>query len=197
MEYYSLAEAAKATGRDKRTIKHHREQGKLTGEPVMEDGRLTGWQFDPAELARAYPEFHLLEASGVDKSALSPTKGDNVPGQEGAAGGTSQDIIVSYQARVSELTEAKTRLEGDNTRLASELEHARCETREERDKAGKERERLHGIIESHTRLLTYEREQVDRLARPSSAIPWRQYGISAVVMILLFMASMVVFAALR
>jgi hypothetical protein len=98
---------------------------------------------------------------------------------------------------VSELTEAKTRLEGDNTRLTSELEHARRETREERDKAEKERDRLHGIIESHTRLLTYERERSARQTQPSSAIPWRQYGFSAVVIAMLFMTVIVVFAALK
>ena len=197
MQYYSLAEASKATGKDKRTIKSHRAQGKLTGKPVMEDGRMRGWQFDPAELARVYPEFTPLEASDTVPRSLSPATGDKDPGKGGALGDTSHDILVSYQARVAELAEAKTRLEGDNSRLESELTQARRETREERDKAEKERARLHGIIESHTRLLTHEREQAAAQHRPDAYGPWRQHGVPALLTMLMFLAGMAMFAAFR
>ena len=198
MQYYSLAEAAKATGKDKRTIKSHREQGRLAGEPVMENGRLAGWQFDPAELARVYSEFKPLEQLDAETLLLPPATGDKDPGNAGTSGGAtgeaSPDILVSYQARMAELGEAKIRLEGDKDRLESELAQARRETREERDKAEKERARLHGIIEGHTRLLTHERDRAAGQGQAAAVGPWRQYGVPALLTVLMFLAGMAAFA---
>lgn len=157
--FYTLTEAAKATGKDPRTIKKAREENSLSGQPIKDGDRITGWQFDPAELARFYPDdfkaLETLEAS-PDDAAGKDTAGGAIHPQEG----TSAELLAFYKERAE--------------KLEMELEIMRKEARHERDNARHERERLHGIIERQTLLLPSPKKEEESAPSPEPKQGWWQ-----------------------
>jgi hypothetical protein len=158
--YYTLTDASKATGKDKRTLKRYREEGQLSAEPIMEGERIAGWKFDPAELARVFPDtFRLLEQVENDEPTVNGLKD---PAQPAPKGAVHDDVIRSYQEQTrAYLSQIHLLQESLVTSQESEKQ-ARREAREERESIRAERAGLHKIIETNSqsmRLLTDERQR--------------------------------------
>lgn len=157
--FYTLTDASKATGKDKRTLKKYRDEGKLSAEPIMEDERIAGWKFDPAELARVFPEFRPLEQLENDEPKLPPIKDTDQPETRTSV---YDDLIRSYQEQ-SRVYMSQIRLLQESLALSQENEkQARRDARDERDSVRQERADLHKIIETNSqsmRLLTDERQR--------------------------------------
>ena len=158
--YYTLTDAAKATGKDKRTLKKYREGGQLSAEPILEGERIAGWKFDPAELARVFPEFRPLEQLEDDEP--KPEDNQEIPVPSDAKGTVYDDLIRSYQEQ-GRAYQSQIRLLQESLTLSQENEkQARREAREEREAIREERVGLHKIIDTNSqsmRLLTDERQR--------------------------------------
>jgi hypothetical protein len=183
--YYTLNDAAKATGKDKRTLKKYRDEGQLSAEPIMEGERIAGWKFDPAELARVFPEsFRLLEQFEDD---MPRTNGPKDPAQH-ISTGTEDDVIRSYQ-EMNRALQSQIRLLQEDVEAWKESEkQARREAREERESIRRERADLHKIIETTSqsmRLLTDERQRPPVPVTPPPPFTRAHYAYFAVLLTLI------------
>jgi hypothetical protein len=183
--YYTLNDAAKATGKDKRTLKKYREDGQLSADPILEGERIAGWKFDPAELARVFPEsFKPLEQLEDDAPKVNGHKDMGPSGLKG----TEDDIIRSYQ-EMNRVLQSQIRLLEDALDISKESEkQARRDAREEREAIREERADLHKIIETTSqsmRLLTDERQRPPSPVAPPPIFTRTHYVYFAVVLTLI------------
>ena len=183
--YYTLNDASRATGKDKRTLKKYREGGQLSAEPILEGERIAGWKFDPAELARVFPEsFRLLEQLEDEEPRVNEHK-DSGPS---ASKGTEDDIIRSYQEFTRTL-QSQIRLLQDDVETWKEHEkQARREAREDRESIRRERAELHKIIDTNSqsmRLLTDERPRPPVPVTPPPMFTRAHYAYFAAVFTLI------------
>jgi hypothetical protein len=178
--YYTLSDAAKATGKDKRTLKKYRESGQVSAEPILEDGRIAGWKFDPAELARVFPSFRPLEQA----EEHTPHANGHAPAMAAETASrvdSKDDVIQSYQAQLRVMEEALTLARED-------ARHTRQEMREERESMRQERAGLHKIIDTASqsvRLLTDERQRPVQPEPPPPVLTQAHYAYFGVILTLI------------
>lgn len=121
---YTLADAAKATGKSRATISSAVKSGRI---PAMKDDSGT-FRIDPAELYRIYPRTvfsNPMEAVPTPPATAEKT-GSASSIKDGAAEGTVSALQARLEAALDRLSDTEARLSDKNTIIA--------ELREDRDR---------------------------------------------------------------
>jgi hypothetical protein len=146
---YSLAKAAKAVGKGKPAILKAIQKGRISATK----NEMGEWEIDPAELHRVYPP--VSQETVSEPISLEPME---------TVGTTHEPRFLDLEIRfLREKVETLERMKAEERALLSgQVEDLR-----------RERDRLLGVVESQTRLITH---MTDQTAKPEPARPnwWRR-----------------------
>jgi hypothetical protein len=137
---YSLAQAAKAVGRDRSTLLRMIKIGKLS---AARDEASGAWVIEPAELHRVYPpvEPHVEEHRSAQGDAQIRTP---VHMSDPAAQVDAQ--LAELQARIAEMTEAQRLRDETITDLRHRLDEERADRRQALDRLAAAQERIAALL---------------------------------------------------